>query len=875
MQLSDGAWNRIDELLDAAWDLDPDERAPFLAEECAGEPEIRSEVETLLEAEAEVPDFLEGDAATFAGPAYAEAVEDGELTHVDRWVGPYRLGEEIGRGGMSRIFRAERVDGGFEQEVAVKLLRLGLDSEEARQRFRLERQVLATLDHPNIAQLLDGGLTEDGVPYLVMEYVDGLPLTDFCNAHRCTLDERLSLLATVGEALQYAHRNLVVHRDLKPSNILVSDDGEVQLLDFGIAKLLDADVAGFTVPPTRTGIRPMTPAYAAPEQVRGQPVSAATDVYQLGVLAYELLTGHRPYEAEGRSPFEVEQAVIEEAPTRPSTVVKKTSEQEEGEPQRISVVRGTTPGELARMLRGDLDAILLKALRKDPEQRYASTDALVADLERYEQGQPVQARSITPSYRLRKFVGRHRGGVLASVAGLLVVIGFVTLLLYQRGIALDERDRARTEAQTSEQVSGFLVELFEASNPMTETEEVTAQDVLQRGRQRIGQLNDQPAVQAGLLDAMGRAYRGLGRYDTARTLLRRSLQRRREVYAPDHPDVAMSLDHLADLFVAERDVEPAVPLYRRAHALRRQALGPSHPKTAETMEGLAGALRNMGKPDSSVALARRALAVHRAHRDSTHPDVIEAEHTLAYALRAAGRYEEGAALYRTVLEKEQARYGPEHPALAGTHNDLAYLLKRQGNSAAAVRHYRQALDIRRSVLGPAHPKTLLILQNLAGVLWEQEKYGEVEAVLRERVEVLETHAPADSSRLGTAVGALARFLAERGQFTEAVGPMRDAYRIYRSQYGSGNLYTLCRGAELGAVLKALGQDREADLLLRRHRDSLQTRRDTILKTRDTYVRLDVVHNLRAIITVFEQAGLKTLARRYRPLYEAYQSTPES
>ena len=870
---------RIDRLVDAAWDLGPDEQAAFLDEKCRGEPELRREVEALLEAGARAPDFLDGDAASFAGPAYTGRAEE-EDCPVDRDIGAYRLIEEIGRGGASRVFRAERVEGGFEQEVAVKLLRMGLDSDEARERFRLERQVLATLDHPNIAGLLGGGLTDDDVPYLVMEHVEGRPLTAYCDAHQCSVSERLRMMETVADALSHAHRNMVVHRDLKPSNILVTDDGQVKVLDFGIAKLLDAEAAGFTTPATRTGVRPMTPAYAAPEQVRGEAISAATDVYQWGVLAYELLTGRRPHEDGERSAFEVEQAVLEEEPARPSTVVGTASpaatKQRGSDAERVSAARGTTPEALSRTLRGDLDAILLKALRKAPEARYASPGALRADLERYEDGQPVQARSITMGFRLRKFARRHRGAVLAGAAGLLAVIAFVALLLHQRSIALAERDRARAEAEKAEQVSAFMVNLFEASDPAdTQGDTVTARQLLARGKERLEKLDGQPLVRAQMLDAMGRAHQSLAHYDTSRALLRQALELRRNALGPDHPDVAESLDHLADAFAAERDIEPAVPLYRKALTIRRRAPGADSLEIAETLDGLSRALRNIDRPDSAVTLARRALAIHRRRQDSTHPDVVGAQHTLAYALRVKGQYEKGAAHYRSVLKKERARYGPDHARLAGTHNDFAFLLKKQERYAAAARHYRKAIDISSSTYGPIHPRTMMYRGNLASALMEKEEYAEVEHVLRANLKALREHAPNDSARLRSALGTLGQFFAERGRFAKAAEPIRGAYHRYRAEYGEESIYTVCKGGELGAVLKALGRDSEANPLLERTHAHLRAVRDSVLRHHDTYTRLDTKSSLRVMIRVFEQAGLPDPARRFRAVRKQYTSEAET
>jgi serine/threonine-protein kinase len=862
--LTDDAWQQINNLLDAAWELTPDERAVFLDQACADAPELRRQVEALLHAEAHAPSFLNSDALAFAGPAYAGMQDLHAPSRRHKQIGPYRLIEEIGRGGMSRVFLAERVEGAFDHEVAVKLLRIGLDTEAARQRFRLERQVLASLDHPHIARLLDGGLTEDDVPYLVMDYVDGQTITEHCRTHQCSVAQRLELLATVGEALQYAHRNLIVHRDLKPSNILITGDGTVKLLDFGIAKLLDADNADFTVPATQTGVRPMTPAYAAPEQVRGAAVSAATDVYQLGVLAYELLTGRRPYAAEERSPFEVERAVVNEQPDRPSSVVQAAED-------------AGSSGSFAnrQQLRGDLDAIVMKALRKAPDARYASAEAFVADLERHLGGRPVEARRPTVGYRFQKFVQRHTVGVAATAAAVIVTAGLIVLLLREQAQTAEQRNRAQAEAETAEQVSAFLVGLFEASNPADEDADLTAQGLLKQGEQRITALEGQPRVQAQMLDAMGRAYQGLGRYDSAQAMISRSLRLRRETLGAGHPAVAEGLIHLADVHAARRDFEPVLPMYRRALSIRKEAFGAKHPKTAHAMERLAVALRNMNRPDSAVMLARRALNIQQNRREAAHPDVVDAQHTLAYTLRAAGRYEEGAARYRQVLQRERERYGEKHHKVANTHNDFAYLLKQQGNYEVAVQHYREALAIRRTVFGPAHPKTTLVMQNIAGALWRLERYDAVESILRDRVEVLQNYAPTDTTRLGGAYTGLARFLAQRGRFEAALPHHRAVYELYRAHLGPEALYTIKQSGELGALLKAVGKDREADSLLSRHYDVLQARRDTIMQHRDRYIQLDVEYSLRSMIKIFEQRNLTELAQRYQTLKAEYTDSSDS
>jgi serine/threonine-protein kinase len=389
-------------------------------------------------------------------------------------VGDYRLLEEIGVGGMSVVYRAERADAGFEQTVAIKLLRHRLGSDKARQRFRAEQQVLASLDHPGIAQFIDGGVTDGGRPYLVMEHVEGAPITEYARENDLGLDARLALTEQAAEALEAAHRQLVVHRDLKPSNVFVAETEtgpQVKLLDFGIAKLL-GDTLPVTRPQTRTGRRPMTPSYAAPEQVTGDEISTQTDVYQLGMLAYELLAGRRPFDLKDTSLAEAERIITEKRPPKPSE--RATSE-------------GASPTEL----RGDLDVIVRKALRKEPGRRYQSVEALVADLQRYRRDEPVEARPATLGYRTRKFLRRNRAGVAAAAAFLAVVAVSAVLLIQQRNRAQREAERAQREAQKAEAVSGYLTDLLQSTRPDESAgDTVTAADMLRRGQRRINRLKD-------------------------------------------------------------------------------------------------------------------------------------------------------------------------------------------------------------------------------------------------------------------------------------------------------------------------------------------------------------------------------------------------
>ena len=438
---------RIEALFGEALERAPDERAAFL-EQATDDADLREQVRDLLAGEDAARSYFDGVHDRVA--ATADDALDG--SHIAQRFGPYRTMRLLGRGGMGSVYEAERVDGQFEQRVALKLIRRGMETEGAVSRFIAERQILAKLSHPSIARLLDGGVTDDGRPYFVMELVDGLPLHRYCAKQRLPLEQRLELFVAIAEAVDYAHRNLVVHRDLKPSNVLVTSTGAAKLVDFGIAKPLQDEDVGLT----HTGARAMTPDYAAPEQITGDPITTATDVYGLGLILYELLTARRPYEGRTRTSAELEKAILRDDPVRPSAAVLQDLRRRGSE--SIADELRTTPARLSRRLAGDLDVICATALRKEPERRYASARALAEDVRRHVQGEPVSAQPDTVPYRMGKFVRRHRFGV--AVAGLIaaLIVGF--------GVSLArEYERTARERDKAERVSQLLIELLVEADP--------------------------------------------------------------------------------------------------------------------------------------------------------------------------------------------------------------------------------------------------------------------------------------------------------------------------------------------------------------------------------------------------------------------------
>ena len=821
MNLSPGRWSEIDAIFDAALDVPPDERGAWLRERCGDDDALYRTVCELLEA-SDAAEFLEDSPADRHKSAVRNALSDvfnwsPEELH-GRRVGPYRLKEELGRGGTGVVYRAEREDGVFDQTVAVKLLAHRADTDAMLHRFEQEQQVLAGLHHPNIAQLYTGGITDDGQPYFVMEYVDGQPLDVYCDRARLTVRERLELFVTVAEAVQFAHRNLIVHRDIKPSNILVTGERLVKLVDFGIAKIVDDDTPGLT----RTGERWMTPEYAAPEQIKGDAITTATDIYQLGIVLYELLTGHRPYRAGRSSLYAIEKAVCEEDPTRPSTIFARSLTQSTtgAKAESASTARRTAPSDLRKMLSGDLDTIVMKALRKEPQTRYVSVEAMITDVKRYLNQEPVEARQGSWSYRAKRFVRRHRWSVATSAAFVMLLATFVTVYTYR---VTEERDRAQREAEKSRQVSQFLVDLFEA-NGDADADTLSARDLLNRGLSRTEALSDQPLVQAQMLSAIGRAQERMGRYHSADSLFQQALALRREHLSPGHVDIAKSLHDVAALNTShQRHYWKALPQYRDALATFRSELGSDAPQTLSAMEGLAQTLRQVNKADSAEVLMREVLNARLRTQGAEHPDVWRARATLAYILRGVGKLDEAEYLFRLVLDHVRNSSSATSSTQMEALNNLAYLLVKKEEYREAEALFRESLALHESVRGAAHPRSLMIRSNnLYGTLMRQHRYDEAEKLMRENLQIVRDNYPDRHWRTGSAHQSLGKLLVQREQFAEGIPLLRTAHRTYTATLGADHPWTAAAEVLLGHALAADGRYDDARPLLTSGQDVLDT-----------------------------------------------------
>jgi eukaryotic-like serine/threonine-protein kinase len=782
-------WRQVERVLDAALGHERNEWPAILDRECAGDTELRREVSAMLEKVTVAGGFLGAPPAAAAAAVLDETSEfDSTASMAGRRVGAWKIVREIGRGGMARVFLAKRADGVFEQTVALKLLRSSLDTEADRSRFRVERQILASLNHPNIARLLDGGVTEEGRSYLVLEYVDGMPLDRYCETHDASLETRLSLFTTVAQATQYAHSNLVVHRDLKPSNIFVAADGTVKLLDFGLAKLLEGK-ATLDAPLTRAGQVWMTPEYAAPEQIYGEPVTTLTDVYQLGVVLYELLAGRLPFEHRSSTGPELAQAVMHEDPPLPS--------------------------KFNSALRGDLDAIVMTALRKEPERRYASAAALIDDIHRYRKRLPVLARRGTLGYRVWRFTSRHRAGVAVAALG---VIGLVAAGVRERSL----RGRAEEEARKAIAVEDYLIRVFDVADPYAPPdrrgENLTAREIVDRGATRIDSvLADQPEVQAELRRVIARVYGNLGLFDRAAPMLRRQLAERRAKYGATHPAVAQALDELGVVLQQQDDLAGAEPMLREAVAQRRALLGAGDSSTAESIDHLALLLEERDQYDQALPMFREALETRRRLFGSDDERVAESIDHLAHVHWSKGQYDEAEPLYRQALAIRERKLGPDHPVTAQTVHNLAQVQQMRGKAEDSEALFRRALASKRKSLGNVHPSVTVNLNNLANLLRGQGRLVEAESLAREALALDRKIFGERHGYVAASLDNLATILRLKGELPEAVQMYRQSLDINRALHGEEHRSVALNLTNLGSAMMLLGEYEKAVPMLRESR----------------------------------------------------------
>ena len=762
-------WVRIEHLFYAALELEPNSRAAFLDQACRGDAEVRKEVESLLQVEGQTMSFLR---KPVLEAAQQIAAKKEELS--GKRIGAYQLLRLLGEGGMGKVYLASRADDLYRKEVAIKTVQGGLGQNRTMLlRFRSERQILANLDHPAIARLLDGGITDEGLPYLVMEYVDGIRLDDYCRINKLATEQRLRLFCAVCSAVEYAHKNLVIHRDIKPANILVTAEGLPKLLDFGIAKLLDPEAG--QIAETRTTERIMTPEYASPEQVRGDQVTTSTDVYALGVLLYELLAGRRPFKLDTTKPFEMIRIVCEQDPQPPSIVSAANPE--------------LAAPDAARTVSGDLDNIVLMAMRKEPARRYVSVSALADDVKAYLTGYPVHARTDNWKYRSGKFVRRHKAAVGVAI------VGAVALVAFSIGMGLLAK-RATREGFAAQREAQFLESIFEASTPQqARGREITARELLDQGAKRVDrELAGDPEMQGRMLNNIGNAYSTLGHYDQAERLLERAYALRRKTLGDENTEVADTLFNLATAIRLQGQYQKAEPFFRQALAIRERKLGEHNMTVAESFSALGECLYLENKDAEAEAALRKALALdHEFNGDSF------SRNYLALLLKRQGNYTESLPLLRELVDYDRQHSGADSPDYALALHNLAGALIDAGDLKGGEATERQALQLQRKIMGNDHPDLAYPLNKLGILLLDEGDWQGAEPLLRESLELRRRTVGEKSASFGLALNYWGRLLQQKGDYEEAEKTLKQALEIITKANGPEDWYTARATASLGIL----------------------------------------------------------------------------
>jgi serine/threonine protein kinase/tetratricopeptide (TPR) repeat protein len=731
-------------------------------------------------------------------------------------IGPYRLTRKLGEGGMGQVWLAEQ-SAPVKRQVALKIIKAGQYDGSALLRFNLERQTLAIMDHPAIAKVFDAGSTPAGQPYFVMEYVPGLPLTNYCDQKRLPPRERLALLVKVCEGVQHAHQKAIIHRDLKPSNVLVVEvDGKPmpRIIDFGIAKAISQQSEDETLV-TRAGGTVGTPGYVSPEQADPSipDVDTRTDVYSLGVVLYELLTGVLPFDVKQwkTKPFhEVLRQLHEDDPPSPSTRLS-------GDPTSKSTAsnRSTDPARLVSLLRGDLDWIALKALEKDRTRRYGTPSELSADIGRYLGNEPVIARPASVGYRAKKYVQRHKFGVAAVIAVVLLLVIFGVMQTIQLRRITRERDRANRERDRATRVTDFMTGMFNVSDPSkARGKTITAREILDKSSAEIDtSLAQDPELKAQMMDVMGVVYQSLGLYSSSLPLLERAAEIRRRVLGPENPDTLATMLHLASTFTGEGHYAEAEKLQRETLDIQRRVLGPENPYTLLSMNNLAVVLYDRGHYVESEKLDRETLEIRRRVSGPEHPDTLMSMENLASALEKQDRYAEAEKLGRETLEIQRRVLGPQHPGTVGVMSNLAILLNAEQHYGDAEKLDREILDIQRRVLGPEHPGTLITMNNLANLLADENRRSEAEKLLRETMDIERRTLGAEHPLTLDSANNLSTILDDQGRYAEAEELERKTLEIQRRVLGPEHPKTISSMYNLACYAARNGKRDEALSLL--------------------------------------------------------------
>ncbi len=854
-------WTKLQRIFSEAVEAPVAERASILTVGCGSDEELRREVEEMLALDAGSEDVLRH----AIGGAVTDAVHGEHNRLIGTVVGSYRIKGVLGYGGMGTVYDAERADDQYRQRVAIKLVQQMAVHPQLRARLRAERQILANLDHPYIARLIDGGEMSNGTPYLVIEFVHGVSIDEYCDKHQLGVHERLELFEKVCSAVDYAHRNLVVHRDLKPANILVTEDGTPKLLDFGIAKLLNPDPAWATVAAvTRVQDRLLTPEHASPEQVLGRTITTASDVYALGVLLYELLCGRSPYALKNSTPLALERAICNEDPQRPSGMFRKAPAgvaAEDGfDPRQVASLRGVSHEKLARQLSGDIDEIILKAMRKEPEQRYATAGQLADELRRHRSGDAVLARQGVRRYRIAKFLRRNAVPVAMASVVMVSLVTFATFMWLKAQELQEQKAIVEKEKEWAEETSSLLVNIFKAADPYeTNGDKVTAIELLDKAAEEMMDRKKDPMmapeVRARMLDSIGFAQQRQGEQNKAIPLLEESLEIRRAAGAPLE-DIATNLLNLGDALRGAGSTDSAATMYDEAlqmytqlfgrrhervalvlvsqarlerqqrgdphHAkllltealdIFRERLGSNHEEVGSTLSNLASVA--MWQDDWRVAedYQKQALAIYKVRRNHSHPDYATALGALGQIQVQRGSFAEAEKNIDEAHRVLERAFGPDNVRVADALDTKSKLLEQQGKYEQALEPEEQALAILRRINQGSRMQAGYFEDSIGFLNYKLGRLAQAEEHLRSALRIYAGVLPEDHPYVASSQHTLGEILLAEDKATEAVAALRVAIDICVRKYGEQHWRTARSRSALGEAMDDLGYVDDARQLL--------------------------------------------------------------
>ena len=781
-------WTDIKLIFFKALELDGKDREIYLNEVCKT-PEIKKEILTLIFAHDKSENFLEDSIIAY------EPISDNSNLFIGKTFGKYKIDKLIARGGMGLVYLGLR-DDEVKQKAAVKIINPGASSGIVIKRFQNERQTLANLNHPNISRLLDGGITDDGIQFLVMEYIEGIPIDEYCDKNKLNIKYRLNLFLKVAAVVQYAHQNLVVHRDLKPNNILITPDGEPKLLDFGIAKILSPEGERLETV-TQIGMWNLTPEFASPEQIKGEIITTASDVYSLGIVLYKLLTGHSPYKIKSVFHSDINKIITQSEPTKPSEIIFKTivdeSEEKKSEinPQTISITREGSIDKLHKKLIGDIDNIISMAIRKEPERRYSSVDHFADDIKRYLNDKPVSAHQDSLSYRSKKFIKRNKNFLIpAAIIFIIINLGLAGIL-WQGYIAAKERDIAKLEADKSNRIKAFLLEMISSPDPLKDGSEVKVIEVIQKASNKLStELTDHPQIEAEIRTMLGNTYQNLGIYDSAQSEILKADQIIRKLYGTMSKETAVSIKSLALIYHYKGDYEKAEDHYRKSLDMFNEVEKQPSFEKAMLIDAYGTLLADMGNYEKSEQLTEEALKIAESIKGSDDTQVAEIKNNLATSYNYLNKLDEAEKLYSESLIVFRKHFGDYHLRVSSVINNLAFIHIFREDHQKAIPLLLESLNIKLKVLGESHPDLILAYSNVGSTYFNISDFTNAEKFLKESVNVGLKNYDEDNISLSRSYMWYGRVLDANKNYEESIYYLNKAYLIRKKEFGEKNKLTL-------------------------------------------------------------------------------------